>query len=735
MAEYFFELLTEEIPAWMHDAAQATLLQQLTKLTQDLGEPPDDRNPVIVNSTPRRIIFFLSRIPLRESDRDEEVKGPPVKAAYDAEGKPTQALLGFLKKNNATLADVIVGSGESGVGNGSKATGSTPDPRPPTPDPRSSDYIRVRRTIKGRSAGEILAERVPQIIESLRWPKMMRWGKGEHSYIRPIHSVVSVLAGEHLPITIFGIASGTTTRGHRTLAPNPIDVTSYNDYVTQLELNRVVIDAERRRHVMAERARVLGAQAGGTPSVDASIWSQWQYLTEYPGVVRAEFGREYLALPDEVLVTVMRVHQKQLPIRDANEKLTNSFLAVLDNDGDPDGNAAYGNSFVTNARFADAKFFYETDRKRTLESRLDQLAHLQFQEKLGTYNAKTLRIEQIVTLISDDADASTAARLCKTDLVTEMVREFTDLQGKIGGIYAREEGLPPNVWQAIYDHYLPVNVDDPLPRTLTGAIVSLADKIDTLVGFFRIDAKPTGSKDPFALRRAAQGVVQILLNRDKRCVKVGLDKLIEFAILLHGFGPAPPPSDSSRPRSSGAVFERTKSDLLAFFAERVRTILEASAYGFAYDEIAAAMEAGWASSLTDLVDRITALKAMRGEANFLSILDSAKRIANITSGQETAARIDPSKFENDVERRLSDLVSIAGDQIEEMIAERDYKRALETFAALAPELETFFDEVMVMVEDEGVRRNRMALLRTIGNAVMKIADVTKIVVDRREYRP
>ncbi len=715
MAEYFFELLTEEIPAWMHTAAQATLLQQLTKLTQDLGEPPDDRNPVIVNSTPRRIIFFLSRIPLRESDREEEVKGPPVKAAYDAEGKPTQALNGFLKKNNATLADLIVGNRESGEA-------PTSDNRQPTTDNRSLDYIRVKRTIKGRSAGEILQERVPQIIESLRWPKMMRWGKGEHSYIRPIHSVVSVLDGEHLPITIFDIPSGATTRGHRTLAPQPIDVLSYNDYVTKLELARVVIDADRRRHVMAERARVLGQQAGGIPSVDASIWSQWQYLTEYPGVVRAEFGREYLSLPDEVLVTVMRVHQKQLPIRTTDGQLTSFFLAVLDNDADLDGNAAYGNSFVTNARFADAKFFYETDRKRTLESRLEQLEHLQFQEKLGNYRDKTKRIEEIAAAISDDADTLAAARLCKTDLPTEMVKEFTDLQGKIGGIYAREEGLPQNTWQAIYDHYLPVNIDDALPRTLSGAIVSLADKIDTLVGFFRIGAKPTGSKDPFALRRAAQGIVQILLNRDKRSVKIGIDKLVAIALAAHQQPDNPAP-------------QQLKDDLLAFFAERVRTILEASAYGFAYDEIAAAMEAGWASSLTDLVDRITALKAMRNEPNFLSILDSAKRIANITSGQESAAGVDPSKLESDTERRLAEIVPLMSDQVDELIGERNYKLALETFAAMAPELETFFDEVMVMVEDEGVRRNRMALLRTVGNAVMKIADVTKIVVDRREYRP
>jgi glycyl-tRNA synthetase beta chain len=276
-----------------------------------------------------------------------------------------------------------------------------------------------------------------------------------------------------------------------------------------------------------------------------------------------------------------------------------------------------------------------------------------------------------------------------------------------------------------------VNIDDALPQTLSGAIVSLADKIDTVVSFFLIGAKPTGSKDPFALRRAAQGVVQMLLNRDKRQIGFGIERLITLAIeTFQKVGVSTGFSFSF----DSAGTPKVKPELLAFFAERVRTILEASAYGFAYDEIAAAMEARWADSLTDLVDRITALKAMRNEPNFLSILDSAKRIANITSGQESAERVDPSKLETDVERRLADLAKHVGEQIEEMIAERNYKLALETFAAMAPELETFFDEVMVMVEDEGVRRNRMALLRTVGNAVMKIADVTKIVVDRREYR-
>jgi glycyl-tRNA synthetase beta chain len=693
MAEYFFELLAEEIPAWMHEGAHAALLERLTKLAETLGVKGDARSAVTINTTPRRIIFMLSGLQLREENREQEVKGPPKKSAFDAEGKPTQALLGFLKKNNASTSDLLESADE---------------------------YVRIRKQIAGRGTDEILRERVPELVQSIRWPKMMRWSGGEHSYIRPVHSIVSVLDGNHLPIEIFGVKSGDRTTGHRILSPEAVKVTSYNDYVTKLELARVVVDATHRRHVMAERARILGHEVEGTPSVDASIWSQWQYLTEYPGVVRAEFRKDYLVLPEEVLVTVMRVHQKQLPIRDSRGKLTQYFLAVLDNEGDPEGNAAYGNSFVTNARFADAKFFYETDRKRPLASRVQSLSHLQFQEKLGNYLEKTHRIEQIAAAICkgidiDSSETIQAARLSKADLVTEMVKEFTDLQGRVGGIYAREEGLPEGVWQAIYDHYQPLNVDDALPRTVSGAVVSLADRIDTLVGFFKVGLKPTGSKDPFALRRAAQGVVQILLNRDKRQIRIGIEGLIDAGLAAH--------------KAGGEV----KQELLQFFAERVRTILEASAYGFAYDEIAAAMEAGWQGSLTDLVDRITALKTMRDEPNFLSVLDSAKRIANITAGH-TSTQVDTAKLENPTEKRLNELASTVSEQIEELIAGRQYRPALESFAAMAPELEAFFKDVMVMVDDEKLKRNRMSLLRKAGGAVMKIADVTKIVIDRSDYR-
>jgi glycyl-tRNA synthetase beta chain len=673
MPEYFFELLTEEIPAWMLPHPQ------LETRLKELGEN------LTINYSPRRIAFVLRDLPEKREDETQEVKGPPKQAAYK-DDQPTPALHGFLKKRNAKLEDLI---------------------------DKGDAYVWIRETVAGRATRDILAEAIPQIVEGLRWPKMMRWGNGEHSFIRPVHSVISLLDDEHLPITIFGTQSGTSTAGHRTLAPKPFDVTSYNDYLTTLELARVYVDAERRRHAMAAAAIALAKEVNGRPSDDASIWAQWQYLTEYPGLVRAEFRSEFLALPEEVLVTVMRVHQKQLPIRDAGGKLTSSFLAVLDNEGDPDGNAAYGNSFVTNARFADAQFFYDVDRRKKLEERLDQLSHLQFQEKLGNYLDKTRRIEQIAKGILDDADVAIAARLCKTDLVTEMVKEFTDLQGRVGGIYAREEGLPETVWQAIYDHYQPVNLDDALPRNVAGAVVSLADKMDTLAGFFKIGLKPTGSKDPFGLRRAAQGVVQILLNRDKRQVRITTKRLFEIAFAAH---------DTT-----------VNQDFIAFFAERVQTILEASAWGFAYDEIQAAMAAGWEGELPDLVERIAAVKAMRDDPNFLSVLDSAKRIENITAGH-TASRVDTALLQEPAEKRLNELGDLVGSQIGELIAQREYRRAFESFAGMAPELESFFKDVMVNVDDTRVKQNRMSLLRRIGGAVAKIADVTRIVVDRRDYR-
>ena len=692
---YLFELLLEEIPAWMVPARLDALRSGLERVAGELSDQGDP--PVIqVGATSRRIWFTMADLPDRQPDRSEEIKGPSAKAAWDAAGAPARPLEGFLRKNGATLDQVE----------------------------RRDDYVWLKRTVPGKSAREILSAKIPPLILSLHWPKTMRWGAGTASYIRPIHSIVSILDGEPLPIEILGVTSGTATMGHRILSNRVIEIESAHDYEALLEKAQVIADPEKRVESLRRRGIELAAEVGGMPADDPNIWEQWKFLTEAAGLVRAEFDPAFLSLPYEILVTVMRVHQKQLPVtRDG--KLTSSFLAIMDHTEDRDGNVASGNAFVTNARFADARFFHDTDRKRPLEERLPELSRLQFHEKLGDTLNRTERIRAMAEAIARELPEANgeairqAARLAKADLVTEMVKEFPELQGRVGGIYAREECQPEDVWMGIYDHYLPSSLEGEVPRTMTGAVVALADKLDTLTGFMRLGLKPTGSKDPFALRRAAQGIVQILLNDAPWRIDVPVSRLITIALEAHG-------SDVVK---SGDI----SADLHDFLGDRVRTLLEHPRYGgFAYDEIAAAMTAGWGQSLSDLKERLAALREARESEEFLSLLDSAKRIRNI-AGESTTGAVDATALEHPTEKRLAQLADAVVDQIDELITQGRYRDALESFAAMAPELEQFFDDVLVMVEDEKLRRNRIALLNRIGSAAMRIGDITKIVVSRRDY--
>lgn len=698
---YFFEVLTEEIPAWMlPPPGLETELLRLYATELGIGES-EASSRLTIGATSRRIYVSMEGLPKTQENHVEEIKGPPGKIAFTADGSPSPALLGFLKKNQASIEDL-------------------------TPAQAGDDYIRLERTVQGKSIEEILTARIPRIIEGIRWPKTMRWGGGVRSWIRPVHSVISLLEGAHLPMEILGVPSGTKTRGHRILSTGTVSVSSYEHYIKALGEAHVVADPAVRESMMRQRCSGLAEQIGGVPAEDETIWSQWRYLTEFPGVVRAEFDERFLQLPEEVLITVMRVHQKQLPILKGG-RLSSSFLAIMDLTDDHDGNVASGNAFVTNARFADAQFFYETDRKRRLEDRITDLAHLQFQEKLGDYAAKTGRIVQIARRILEGSSAPvsresvvTAARLSKADLMTGMVREFTELQGKIGGIYAREEGYADDVWTAVYDHYLPLGAEGVLPRNVAGAIVSVADRIDTLCGFFLLGMKPTGSKDPFALRRTAQGVVQILANRSDWELAIPLESLIHIGLESHN-------ADVPASRSASA-------ELLDFFAERARTIFENAPHRLAYDEVAAVMASGWSNSLPDALDRAKALQQIRNQSSFLSILDSAKRIANITAGAGSGM-VDRSLLQEPAEKRLADLAHLVREQIDELVAQKRYREALDSFAAMAGELETFFNEVLVMVEDAAIRANRMALLQQVGGSVRMIADVTKMVVARSDYAP
>ena len=687
------EILAEEIPAWMLDERLGILRTKLVELFSlyENGEFPEDR--IHCDATSRRIWFSVSELSDRQPDRREEVKGPPESVAFK-DGEPTRAMEGFLRKNSASPDDAV----------------------------RREGYVWLERTVEGRSLEEFLAAELPPLVESIRWPRMMRWGVGDLSFIRPVHSIVALHGARPLQLAMFGIHSSRRTEGHRTRGNETIEVGSADEWEESLRAKNVIVRVDERVRRLQETARELASQVGGEPAEDPGIWKQWSFLTEYPGLVRSEFDEKYLALPGEVLVMVMRAHQKQLPIHEQG-RLSRHFLSIVDAESDPEGFASSGNAFVTNARFADALFFMEVDLKRDLGERVEDLKHLQFQESLGDYEQKTRRLRSIATSIHTAVGASVpvesldqACRLSKADLVTEMVKEFTDLQGQVGGIYAARQGQPDDVWQAIYDHYKPQSLEDDLPRSESGAILSLADRIDTLAGFFLIGLKPTGSRDPFALRRAAQGIVRILFAETPWRIPLSVDTLVELALAAY-------------PEGTPGNRAETARDLIEFIRDRVSTVLETS-FGFAYDEIAAAMSPRWSDSLPDLRRRTAALHQARRSPQFLSILDSARRIGNITpAGFEGTIR--PDLIEHDAEKRLAELGGIVQGQIRELIEAGSYDRALEAFASMAGELESFFENVMVNVEDTAVRENRLSILQLIGDAVADIADVTKIVVDRK----
>lgn len=687
------EILAEEIPAWMLEERLGVLHTRLIELFSLYENRPVASERVHCDATSRRIWFRVAALSGQQPDRNEEVKGPPESIAFK-DDEPTKALEGFLRKNTASAEQVV----------------------------RREGYVWLDRTLPGRSLADFLAAELPPVFEAIRWPRMMRWGSGELSFIRPIHGIVALHGSRSLALEMFGISSSTSTAGHRTRGKSRIELTSADAWEESLRAQNVIVRVAERVERLQETARKLADEVGGKPAEDAGIWRQWSFLTEYPGLVRSEFDQKYLELPEEVLVTVMRVHQKQLPIHEKG-RLSRHFLSIVDAESDPEGFASSGNAFVTNARFADALFFMKVDLERDLEERVSDLEHLQFQEALGDYATKTGRIRSIVRSIHA-ATSSTAsgeavdeaAKLSKADLVTEMVKEFTDLQGQIGGIYARRQGRPDEVWQAIYDHYLPQSLDDELPRTESGAILSLADRIDTLTGFFLIGLKPTGSRDPFALRRAAQGIVRILFTESPWRISLSVDQLISLAL-------------DAYPAEIGGDRDQIRSELSGFIADRVSTVLESS-YGFAYDEIAAAMASRWADSLPDLKKRTAALHEARKSPAFLSILDSARRIANITP-EGFEGSVSKSLIEHEAEKRLIELGTTVRSQISELIRAGSYDRALQSFASMADELESFFDQVMVNVDDDAVRQNRLSILQVIGDAAAEIGDVTRIVVDRK----
>jgi glycyl-tRNA synthetase beta chain len=688
--DFVFEIRTEEIPAPALLPARLELSRRLSDALAEEGLTPAATESY---ATPRRLAVVLRGLPERQEDRSSEVLGPPAGNAFDADGKPTKAAEGFAKAQKVDVADLVV----------------VDSPRGRT--------VAARRMIPGRSTAEVLGEVVPRVVAGLAFPKTMRWGAGERSFVRPVRSVVAVLGGRVVPMELFGVPAGDLTVGHRILSDGEIRVTGPDDYLEGLRKAFVEPDAEARRVHILEKARKLAAEVGGQIEAHADLVNTLSDLVEWPGLVRGAFAPEFLELPEEITVTAMRTHQKYVPVRGPAGLLPH-FIAVMDNTEDRKGFIAKGSEWVLNARLADARFFFEADVQEQLEARLPGLSHLTFQDRLGDYRKKTERIQDIaddIARLVGRADlvetVRTAALLSKADLTTLVVKEFTDLQGIMGGIYARRERHPDAVWKAIYDQYRPASGSDDPPREASGAILSLADRFDSLCGLFRIGLVPTGSKDPYGLRRAALGVVAIAIARNWR---TDWRPIARRALsLLH-------------PDLPGPSAEETLEELGRFFVERLRSLLERR--GHSHDEISAVVSAGvW--DFADAADRARALSDARRHMDFRALILAFKRIRNII-GTDSHGAPNPELYREEAERVLGADFLQAKSAIAAFVQERHYREAMETIASIAPSLDRFFVDVLVNCPEEDLRRNRLALLASIQKEFTGLADFSEIVVEK-----
>jgi glycyl-tRNA synthetase beta chain len=597
------------------------------------------------------------------------------------------------------------------------------------------EYLAATITKKGRPAGQVLAELLPKEIAGIYWPKNMYWRANKpERFVRPVRWSVALLDGAIIPLEFGGVHAGNISRGHRILGPVDVSIASPTQYAEAMRNAYVMASCSEREHRIR---KALDAAARTVPGArwreDPELLNTVVNLTEWPAAILGSFDREYLSLADEVLVTVMRDHQKYFAVEDEDGRLAPHFLAVLNTDGDPDGTIRHGNERVLRARFNDARFFWDTDQKIPLTARVDMLKSVTFQKDLGSYAAKSDRIARLAEGLSDvlnkaglkldPAAVREAASLAKADLTTELVKEFTELQGIIGGLYAKAQRLPQAVADAIYDQYKPESMEDAVPRTLEGAVLSIADKADSIAGMFALGLIPSGSKDPFALRRQANGIVKTVAEHN---LPLNLAALMKDA--REGYAG----SDAEKKFTLGG--EAYLQAVRSFFRERLEFYLRDS-LGLAYDVV----NAGLAADANDVVDaaaRARAVSKVRPSPDFEAISTSFKRMKNILrQAAETKSRVadpfSPSALSQPEEKKLADAIPGVANDVNALRAARRYEQALLEISQLRPAIDAFFDKVMVMVEDESLRAQRLGLLQTLVREFSSIADFSEIVTERK----
>jgi glycyl-tRNA synthetase beta chain len=705
--DFLFEIGLEEVPARMIAGAQA----ELAKRTMALLE----RERLAVEgtvcksySTPRRLAVWVAEVAARQEDVSEELLGPATKIAYK-DGVPGPAAVAFAKK--------------AGVAVEALKTVTTP----------KGEYIAATSVKAGRSAAEVIAEELPKELAGIYWAKNMYWRAGKpERFVRPVRWMVALLGDAVVPVSFAGKTAGRETYGHRVLAGEAaIQIGAPGEYEQTLLDAHVIADVEARRHKIRKALdHVCRTIPGARWREDHALVDKLTHLTEWPSVIAGSFEAEYLELPEEVLVTVMRDHQSYFAVerqgagnreQGVESSLAAHFLAVLNTETAAAGEAVirHGNERVLRARFNDARFFWEFDQRTPLVQRGELLSKVTFQKDLGSYLQKTARVDRLITSLVDITDARgyvvdkqaliDAAMLSKADLTTELVKEFTELQGEVGGLYARAQGFSPAVVDAIYDQYRPTSMKDRVPRTVEGAMLALADKADTIAGMFKLGLEPTGTKDPFALRRAANGVVKILAEAEP-ALPLTLGDVADAAT-----------ADEAVRRKVGV-----------FFAERLEFYLR-EAKGQAYDVVKAVLAAG-ANDVRDSVARAEAVTAVRGSDDFVAVSAAFKRMKNILAqaGERgyLETKVEPPSHGLEVDPSQSALHAAAqgiAERFQALAAGHEYVAALELIASLRPQIDLFFEKVMVMVEDPYVRWTRLSLLQGLVENFSKIADFSEIV--------
>lgn len=686
--ELLFEIGTEEIPAGFLSKAVVDMEEIIRK---SLTEKRIAFDGIRCLATPRRLVLTIADLAQKQDDQTVEKMGPAKRAAFDENGQPTKAALGFARGQEVEVSELETITTDKG------------------------EYLGVRKTITGQPTAGLLPEILTNFMLSIPFRKSMRWGARSLRFARPVHWLVALYGGKVVPFKIEDIESGNTSRGHRFMSPVSFTVNGFSDYLEKARENFVIVDPEERKKLILEEAQKEAQAAGGRLFYDEELLEAISFIVEYPVVVRGGFDGEYLALPQEVLTTTMISHQKYFPVVDDKGKLLPFFIAVSNTKARDLSVVAAGNERVLRARLADASFFFEEDRKVSLEERVESLKKVVFHTQLGTSHKKVMRFRRLAVKIAAalkvrpavKKNVDRAALLAKADLESLMVGEFAELQGIMGREYALLAGEDPACANAIYEHYLPVVAGGRLPASDEGAIVGIADKMDTIAGFFGVGLPPTGTADPYALRRQSLGIINIILSKQ---YALSLNFLIDESLTLLKDTLKKPASD-------------VKKDVLDFFRGRLHHQLISQ--GYAYDTVEAVLSADM-DDLLVVIEKIKALEDFRKNPEFEPVSVAFKRVDNILKDFK-GGRADVNLLAHDAEIQLFSALDDIKTRVEKNIAEKDFIGALNKLAALRPAVDAFFDHVMVMDKDEQIRLNRLSLLSEISCLFHKIADFSKIV--------